>query len=112
MQLKIGVVDSGWSTDHQVLGRGGPVIALSVTDTGVGVSADKLQLIFEAFKQADESTARRYGGTGLGLSISRELARLLGGEIRVTSVEGRGITLTLYLPISHRGFGSVPSPSH
>ncbi|MFE2226240.1 HAMP domain-containing protein [Streptomyces kronopolitis] len=94
---------TGKDFEEESLRTADDVIALSVKDTGIGISPEKLDAIFEAFQQSDGTTNRKYGGTGLGLSISRDMAGLLGGRIIAESEPGVGSTFTLYVPVRYTG---------
>jgi signal transduction histidine kinase/HAMP domain-containing protein/ActR/RegA family two-component response regulator len=107
VSLTIEPAPAGQRYQSRELASADEVIGFRVTDTGIGISDDKLKLIFEAFQQADGTTSRRYGGTGLGLSISRDVGHLLGGEVMVEAQAGVGSTFTLFLPARYPGKADV-----
>ncbi len=80
------------------MANGGNGIELAVVDTGIGMTAEQQAKLFEEFSQADAATARHFGGTGLGLAITRKLARMMGGDVTVTSEQGKGSVFTVRLP--------------
>ena len=117
VELRMRIATSGWDREVTSLREARQVVSFEVIDSGIGIAPDKQRHIFEAFQQADGTTSRKYGGTGLGLSISRELVRVLGGEIKLRSIEGQGSTFTVYLPLDHPAAGALveyrrePEPS-
>jgi signal transduction histidine kinase len=82
----------------KIIDGGRDIIELAVADTGIGMTPDQLARLFQEFSQAETSTAKKYGGTGLGLAITRKLARMMGGDVTVTSEHGKGSVFTVRLP--------------
>ena len=111
VNVRVNPATQGYSPGHPVLSAASQVVAFVVEDTGIGIAPEKQKIIFEAFQQADAGTSRKYGGTGLGLAISRELAVLLGGEIKLSSIHEQGSIFTLYLPLYYSGPYSAVRPA-
>jgi HAMP domain-containing protein/signal transduction histidine kinase/DNA-binding response OmpR family regulator len=107
VQLKIYKANNNWKTKNTSLDNAEAVVAFEISDTGIGISKEKQNIIFEAFQQAEGSTSRKYGGTGLGLSISRGLSDLLGGSIELESETNVGSKFTLFLPLKFIHISSV-----
>jgi HAMP domain-containing protein/signal transduction histidine kinase/CheY-like chemotaxis protein len=111
VRLNIYKADRNWKTRNSNLDNAAGVIAFEISDTGIGISKDKQNIIFEAFQQAEGSTSRKYGGTGLGLSISRGLAELLGGSIELDSKLEKGSVFTLFLPVDYHSPNKILNPA-